>query len=142
MNDLPDSNWEDQIAGTNRLRSILKFLHKNFLLQRKPASKGALIDSLLLNKEGLVGEMATGDYFGHCDHEVVQFKIFSDWRNTATKTSALDMQRAVFTLLKQFVKFPVKFLLKVLGFVSTDRFLRTPFKIKEQVIPKCQKLCN
>lgn len=89
-----------------------------------------------------MGEMATGDYFGHCDHEVVQFKIFSDWRNTATKTSALDMQRAVFTLLKQFVKFPVKFLLKVLGFVSTDRFLRTPFKIKEQVIPKCQKLCN
>lgn len=56
---MPDSNWEDQIAGTNKLRSILKFLHKNFLFLRKSASKGALIDLLLLNKEGLVGEMAT-----------------------------------------------------------------------------------
>jgi len=70
-----------------------------------------------------VGEMATGGHFGHCDHEVVQFKIYSDWRNTTTKTSTLDMQRAVFRLLKQLARSPVKFLLKALGFISTDHFL-------------------
>lgn len=50
---MPDTNWEDHIAGTNRSRSFLKLLHKNFLLLRKPTRKGALIDLLLLNKRVL-----------------------------------------------------------------------------------------
>ena len=37
------------------------------------------------------------------DHEVVEFRIYGDRRKTATKTSALDMGKADFRLLRELV---------------------------------------
>lgn len=56
---------------------------------------------LLLNREGLVGEVAIGGHLGHSDHEEVEFTIFGDWRKTATKTSTLDIGRTDFRLLME-----------------------------------------
>ncbi|GAB0190604.1 hypothetical protein GRJ2_001525700 [Grus japonensis] len=103
---LPDVNWEHHTADTSRSRSFLKHLDDNFLVQvlKEPMRKGALLDLLLVNREGLVGEVAIGGCLGHSDHEVVEFKIFGDRRKTATKTSTLNMGRADFRLLRELVR--------------------------------------
>ncbi|GAB0204012.1 mitochondrial enolase superfamily member 1 [Grus japonensis] len=91
---LPDVNWEHHTADTSRSRSFLKHLDDKFLVQvlKEPMRKGALLDLLLVNREGLVGEVAIGGRLGHSDHEVVEFKIFGDRRKTAPKTSTLELR--------------------------------------------------
>ena len=75
---LPDVNWEHHTTDTSRPRSFLKHLHDNLLIQllKEPTRKGALLDLLLVNREGLLGEVAIGGRLGHSDHEVVEFKIW------------------------------------------------------------------
>jgi len=48
----------------------------NFLLEvlREPMSKGVLLGLLLVNRKGLVGEVAFGGCLGWSDHEVISFK--------------------------------------------------------------------
>lgn len=58
-------------------------------------------------------EVAIGGHLGHSDRKVVEFNIFGDRRKTDTKTSTLDMRRAVFSLFgEQLVRSPGKLLLK------------------------------
>ena len=85
----------------------------------EPSRKGALLDLLLVNREDL-----TAGHLGHSDRKVVEFNIFGDRRKTDTKTSTLDMRRAVFSLFReQLVRSPGKLLLKVLGSISAGYFL-------------------
>lgn len=64
----------------------------------------------------------------HSGNEVVEFKIFGARSKTATKTSALDMRRDVFRLLRdKLVRSPGNLPLKVLGSISADHFLRALF---------------
>lgn len=58
---------------------------------------------LLVNGEGLVGEVTIGGCCGHSDHEVFQFNIFSDTRKPTSKILILDMERADFKLLRELV---------------------------------------
>lgn len=60
---------------------FLKRLDDNFLVQllRELTRKSALLDLLLVNGEGLVGEVVARDgHLGRSDHEVVEFKIFGN----------------------------------------------------------------
>jgi len=99
---LPDANWEHHIADTNRSRRFLKHFDDNLMVQvlREPTRKGALLDLLLVKREGLAGKVALSGHLGHSNHEVVEFKTFGDRRKTATKTSTLDMERTDFRLLR------------------------------------------
>ena len=83
----------------------MKHLDDNFLVQvlREPTRKGALLDLLLENREGLVGAVAIGSRLSHSDHEVVEFRTYGDRRKSATKTSALDTGKADFRLLRELV---------------------------------------
>ncbi|KAK4819838.1 hypothetical protein QYF61_012983 [Mycteria americana] len=101
----PDVNWEHHIADTNKSRKFLKHVGDNFLVQvpREPTRKGALLDLLLVNREGLVGQVAIGGCLGHSDREAVEFQIVGNRRKTASQTSALDMGRADLGLLKELV---------------------------------------
>ena len=124
--DLPEVNWVYHTANTSRSRRFLKRLDDKFLVQvlREPTRKGALLDLLLENREGLVGDVAIGGC--HSDHEVVEFRIYGDRRKTATKTSALDMGKADFRLLRELVsKAPGKLLLKVLASIHAGQSLST-----------------
>ncbi|GAB0203307.1 hypothetical protein GRJ2_002796300 [Grus japonensis] len=140
---LPDVNWEHHTADTSRSRSFLKHLDDNFLVQllKEPTRKGALLDLLLVNREGLVGEVAIGGRLGHSDHEVVEFKIFGDRRKTATKTSTLDMGRADFRLLRELVsQVPWETALEGIGVHQCwSLFKGHLLRAQEQVIPKCRK---
>ena len=100
---LPHVNWEYHTAGTNRSRRFLNHLDDNFLVQvlKELTRKGAFLDMLLINREGLVGKIEIGGCLGHTDHETVKFKICVDKRKAASKTSTLDMRRANFRLLRE-----------------------------------------
>lgn len=46
------------------------------MVLREPTRKGALLDLLLVNRDGLMDEVAVGGYLhGHIGHEVFQFKM-------------------------------------------------------------------
>ena len=94
MRDLnfPDDNWEYHTEDINRSRKFLKHTEDHFLVQvlREMTRKGALLDLLFVNREGLMGQVVIGGCLGHSDHEVFDFQIVCDRRKTASKTLALD----------------------------------------------------
>ncbi|GAB0177896.1 hypothetical protein GRJ2_000254900 [Grus japonensis] len=140
---LSDVNWEHHTADTSTSRSFLKHLDDNFLVQllKELTRKGALLDLLLMNREGLMGELAIGGCLGHSDHEVVEFKIFGDRRKTDTKTSTLDMRRADFRLLRELVsQVPWETALEGIGVHQRwSLFKCRLLRAQEQAIPKCRK---
>jgi len=52
----PDISWEDHTARQAQSRRFLQSIDDNFLMQvvEEPTRKGALLDLVLTNKEGLV----------------------------------------------------------------------------------------
>ena len=103
--------------------------------------KGATLDLLLVNREGLVGEVANGGCLGRSDHEVVEFKIFGDRRKTATKTSTLNMGKADFGLLRELVsQVPWETALEGIGVHQCWSLFKGHFlRASEQAIPPCCK---
>ena len=101
----PNVNWEHRTADTNRSRKFLKHIGDNFLVQvlRELTRRGALLDLLFVNREGLAGQVVIGGCLGHSDHKEVEFQIVGNRRKTASKTLALDMGRAGLGLLKELV---------------------------------------
>lgn len=91
---------------------------------RKLPWKDALLDLLLVNRVDLVSEVVViGSHLGHSNHKAIEFKISSDRRKSACKTSALDTRRTDLRLLRKLVWFPGKTFLQVLGSISAGRFL-------------------
>ena len=74
----------------------MKFVGDNILSQvlSEPARKDALLDLLLVNREGLVGDVMVGGCLGHSDHEMVVFKIFSVRRKKDSRVATLHFRRA------------------------------------------------
>jgi len=66
----PDVTWEYHTADLNKTRRLLKHLDDNYLEQvlREPTRQVALLDLLLVDREGLASEMEIGGHFGHSDH--------------------------------------------------------------------------
>ncbi|KAF1441782.1 hypothetical protein FQV07_0011647, partial [Pygoscelis papua] len=70
----PDTCWRDNTAGH---KWFLECVNDNFLLQvvEEPTRRGAVLDLVLTNKEGLVGNVKLKGSLGCSDHEMVEFKI-------------------------------------------------------------------
>ena len=85
------------------------------------------------------GDVAIGGHLGHNDHEAVEFKIFGDRRKTATITSALDMGRADFRLLRELVsKVPWETAFEGI-YQCWSVFKHCLLRAQDQAIPKYQK---
>ncbi|GAB0186361.1 hypothetical protein GRJ2_001101400 [Grus japonensis] len=56
--------------------------------------RGAMLDLVLTNKEGLVGNVKLKGNLGCSDHEVVEFKILRAARRAHSKLTTLDFRRA------------------------------------------------
>ena len=54
---------------------------------------GALLDLLLTNSEGLVGDVKAGDCLGQSNREIAGFSILGDVRRVTSKTAILNFQR-------------------------------------------------
>ncbi|KAJ7426731.1 hypothetical protein WISP_13216 [Willisornis vidua] len=102
---LPEVTWEHHTAGTTWARRFLKNLGDNFMEQvlRKLTQKDAPLDLLLVKREEFMSQVKIGGHLGHSNHKVIKFKISVERRKSASKTSALDMKKADFRLLREFM---------------------------------------
>ncbi|GAB0180505.1 hypothetical protein GRJ2_000515800 [Grus japonensis] len=98
----PDICWRDNAAMHKQSRKFLECVDDNFLLQviEEPTSRGAMLDLVLTNKDGLVGNVKLKGSLGCSDHEMVEFKILRAARRAHSKLTTLDFKRADFGLFR------------------------------------------
>ncbi|GAB0209619.1 hypothetical protein GRJ2_003427600 [Grus japonensis] len=98
----PDICWSDNKAGHKQSRKFLECVDDNFLLQEieEPTRRGAMLDLVPTNKEGLVGDVKLKGSLSCSDHEMVEFKILRAVRRAHSKLTTLDFRRADFGLLR------------------------------------------
>ena len=98
----PNICWRDNTAGHRQARRFLECVEDNFLLQvtEEPTRRGAMLDLVLTNKEGLVGNVKVKGSLGCSDHKMVEFKILRAERRVRSKLATLDFRRADFGLLR------------------------------------------
>ncbi|GAB0186348.1 mitochondrial enolase superfamily member 1 [Grus japonensis] len=98
----PDICWRDNAAERKQSRKFLECVHDNFLLQviEEPTRRGAMLDLILTNKEGLVGDVKLKGSLGCCDHEMVEFRILRAARRAHSKLITLAFRRAGFGLFR------------------------------------------
>ena len=100
----PDICWEDHTARHAQSRRLLQCIDDNFLTQvvQEPTRRGALLDLVLTNTEGLVRDVKVGGTLGCSDHEMMEFRIMgTTHKTTRSKIRALDFRRANFDLFKK-----------------------------------------
>ncbi|GAB0203608.1 hypothetical protein GRJ2_002826400 [Grus japonensis] len=98
----PDICWRDNAAERKQSRKLLECVDDNFLFQviEEPTRRGAVLDLVLTNKEGLVGDVKLKVSLGCSDHEMVEFKILRAVRRARSKLTTLDFRRADFGLFR------------------------------------------
>ncbi|PKU43893.1 dtw domain-containing protein 2 [Limosa lapponica baueri] len=96
----PNIWWRDNAAGHKQSRRFLECTDNNFLLQvmEQPTRRGAMLDLVLTNREGLVGNAKLQGSLGCSDREMMEFKILRAVRRAHSKPTALDFRRADFGL--------------------------------------------
>ncbi|GAB0185519.1 hypothetical protein GRJ2_001017200 [Grus japonensis] len=98
----PDICWRDNAAERKQSRKFLECVDDNFFLQviEESTRRGAMLDLILTNKDGLVGDVKLKGSLGCSDHEMVEFKILRAARRAHSKLTALDFRRADFGLFR------------------------------------------
>ncbi|GAB0203559.1 hypothetical protein GRJ2_002821500 [Grus japonensis] len=98
----PHICWRDNTAEHKQPRKFLECVDDNFLLQviEDPTRRGAMLDLVLTNKEGLVGDIKLKGSLGCSDHEMVEFRILRAVRRAHSKLTTLDFRRADFGLFR------------------------------------------
>ena len=66
----------------------------------EPTRKGALLDLVLTNKEGLVEDVKAGDRLSCSDHDIVEFRIPCGGSRAISRIKTLDFRKANFGLFK------------------------------------------
>ncbi|KAK4826209.1 hypothetical protein QYF61_006153 [Mycteria americana] len=98
----PNNCWRNNTAGRKQSRRFLECIDNNFLLQviEEPMRRGAMLDLVLTNEEGLVGNVKLKGSLDCSDHEMVEFKILRAPRRVHSKLTTLDFRRADFGLFR------------------------------------------
>ncbi|GAB0183006.1 hypothetical protein GRJ2_000765900 [Grus japonensis] len=96
----PNICWRANTAGHKQSGRFLECTDDNFLLQviEEPTRRGAMLDLVLTNKEGLVGNVKLKGSLGCNGHEMVEFKILRATRRAHSKLTTLAFRRADFGL--------------------------------------------
>jgi len=98
----PNKCWRDNAAGHRQARRFLECVEDNFLLEviEETTSRSVMLDLVLADKEGLVGNVKVKGSLGCSDHKMVEFKILRAERRVRSKLATLDFRRADFGLLR------------------------------------------
>ncbi|GAB0179892.1 hypothetical protein GRJ2_000454500 [Grus japonensis] len=98
----PDICWRDNAAEHKQSRKFLECVDDNFLLQvtEEPTRRDAMLDLILTNKEGLVGDVKLKGSLGCSDRKMVEFGILRAARRAHSKLTALAFRRADFGLFR------------------------------------------
>ncbi|GAB0206304.1 hypothetical protein GRJ2_003096000 [Grus japonensis] len=101
----PDICWRDKAAEHKQSRKFLECVDDNCLLQviEEPTRRGAMLDLVLTNKEGLVGDVKLKGSLGCSDHEMVEFRILRAARRACSKLTTLGFSRADFGLFRDLI---------------------------------------
>jgi len=91
---------QDKTAGCKQSRRFLDCADDNFPVQvtEQPMRRCAMLDLILTNKEGLVGNVKVNSSLGCSDHETAEFNILRAARMVHSKLTTLDFRRADFGL--------------------------------------------
>ncbi|GAB0203667.1 hypothetical protein GRJ2_002832300 [Grus japonensis] len=98
-----DICWKGNTARHKQSRMLLECADGDFLLQviKEQSRTGAMMDLVLTNKEGLVGDVKLKGSLGCSDHDImVEFKILMAARRMHSKLTTMDFRRADFGLLR------------------------------------------
>ncbi|PKU28688.1 dtw domain-containing protein 2 [Limosa lapponica baueri] len=97
----PSVCWKDNTAGHKPTKKFLECVDDNFLLQmvEEPIRKGAMLDLVLTNNEGLVANVEPKSSLGCSDHNMVEFKTLRVAWGVRSKLTTLDFRRADFGFL-------------------------------------------
>ncbi|PKU31484.1 adaptin ear-binding coat-associated protein 1 [Limosa lapponica baueri] len=140
----PDVCWKHNTAEREQSRRFLECVEDNFLTQlvREPTRESALLDLLLVNREGLVGDVKVGGRLGQSDHEMIEFSILGEARRGANRTATLDFRRADFGLFRSMAEsVPWETVLKGAGAQEGwSCFKEELSKAQEKAIPRSQKM--
>ncbi|GAB0177853.1 hypothetical protein GRJ2_000250600 [Grus japonensis] len=92
----------DNTAEHKQSRKFLECVDDNFLFQviEESMRKGAMLDLVLTNKKGLVGDVKLKGSLGCSDHEMVEFRILRAAKKVHSKLTTLDFRRAGFGLFR------------------------------------------
>ncbi|GAB0181076.1 hypothetical protein GRJ2_000572900 [Grus japonensis] len=92
----PDICWRGNTVGHKQSRKFLECIDDNFRLQvtEEAMRRGAILDLVFTNKEGLVGDVKLKGSLGCSDHKMVEFKILRATRSVHSKLTTLDFRRA------------------------------------------------
>jgi len=98
----PDTCWQDNTAGHKQSMRFLDCVDDNFLLQviEDCLRRGAMLDLVLTNKEGLVGNVKLKGSLGSNHHKMVEFDMVRAARRVHSKLTTLDFRRADFDLFR------------------------------------------
>ena len=94
------------MARHKQSRRFLDCVEDNLLLQviEEPTRRGAMLDLVLTNREGLVGNVMLQGSLVCNDHEMVEFGILRTVRRARSKLTALDFKRADFGLFRSLLR--------------------------------------
>jgi len=139
----PDISWEDHTARQVQSRRFLQSIDDNFLMQvvEEPTRKGALLDLVLTNKEGLVEDVKVGGRLSCSDHEMVEFRILRGESRAISRIKTLDLRRANFGFFKELLGgIPWASVLEVMGVQECWSLFESHFlHAQEQYIPLRKK---
>lgn len=90
----PNICWKDNTAKNKQSRRLLQNNADNFMTQviGEPTRRGALLDLVLTNRDGLVGNMKVEGSLGCSDHEMLEFKILRGQSRAKSRTATLDFK--------------------------------------------------
>jgi len=99
----PDISWGDHTARQVQSRRFLQSIDDNFLMQvvEESTRKGALLDLVLTNKEGLVEDVKVGGRLSCSDHEMVEFRILRGGSRAISSIKTLDFRIVNFGNFKE-----------------------------------------
>ncbi|GAB0184134.1 hypothetical protein GRJ2_000878700 [Grus japonensis] len=98
----PNICWRGNTAEHKQSRRFLEGVDDNFLLQvtEEPMRRGAMLDLVLTNEEGLVGDVKLKGSLVCSDHEMVEFKTLRAARRVHSKLTTLEFGRGDFGLFR------------------------------------------
>ena len=70
----PSIGWKENTAEQQQSNWLLEHVDNNFLFQ-VVEKKGAMLDLVLINEDGLVSNMTLKGSLDYSDHEMMEFKI-------------------------------------------------------------------
>ncbi|GAB0209615.1 hypothetical protein GRJ2_003427200 [Grus japonensis] len=139
----PDICWKSNTAKHAQSRRFLQSIDDNFLTQvvEDPTRRGMLLDLVLPNKEGLVGDVKVGGSLGCNDHEMVEFRILHGRSRAISRITTLDFRRANFGLFKDLLgRIPWVRALEGKGAQESWSIFKHHFlRAQDQCIPKSRK---